>query len=144
MPQSRRALATAAAVAVALSSGCIASPGESGSALSHDGGPLIALEGLDDPPLTLAPELSVTCTAGYPLFLCEGHCLGGELCCVTGARPLGVCRSLDGCASQCAYDCAVIGDQRGPWARAICEASCIAVSPEVTCEMTHHGLSSNR
>lgn len=114
--------------------GCAVPVADSTEALVLDAGPAL----VDTAPLEAAPctfeEPEVTCTVGYPLFLCNGSCPGGTLCCVTGARPLGVCRTLDGCSDQCAYDCGMVGQTSGPRAQAICEAWCVAVAPDVACE----------
>ena len=113
---------------------CTASVSGSEAPLSVDAGAF-----LDPPPTVREPPCEVpddgpSCSVSYPPFLCEGHCPGGELCCVTGVRPLGVCRTLDGCADQCAYDCGIVGQHEGPRARLICEAFCVAVAADVTCE----------
>lgn len=124
---------------VALAAGCTAPVGGSSTALSPDGGPTLdvtAALDLDEPPHSIADvtDPAVTCTVGYPLFLCDGGCPSRQLCCVTGVRPTGVCRTLDGCADQCASDCGYVGMTSGERARLICEAFCVAVTPDVACE----------
>ncbi len=98
-----------------------------------DAGPTVTLEEAIQPVVELPPDLRVECTAGFDPMICGGACPARQGCCVTGIRPLGVCRTLEECGPQCQLDCLVADATYGGLAGLKCEALCTWLAPEPEC-----------
>jgi hypothetical protein len=71
--------------------------------------------------------LERTCPERAPLA-CAGGCARRQGCCITGARPTGVCLAPSDCPWRCALDCEELGRRYGAHVVEQCEALCLFVA----------------
>lgn len=82
-----------------------------------------------------SPRNGLFCERVFPEFLCGGYCPHEMGCCITGVRPLGVCRSSSSCGNQCLNDCSLAARRYGAAAVAQCESLCTFVEPQIECRL---------
>lgn len=90
-------------------------------------------EWLQAPDDSYDADLNLVCESDMNPALCDGDCPDGQGCCITGVRPLGVCRTLDECNGQCALDCGLVATKYGFQAAVQCESLCTFVGPTSVC-----------